>query len=137
METVREFYYFGDRVNAGGECEATLTARTRYGWVKSRECGEFLYGMRCHLNVKWAIYKSCEASYTISNSSMVPVGEMEILCRMERSMVKAMCGVQLIERKGSTDLMFMLGLSETLDQFAIANSVEERGWSCLENGIRF
>ena len=43
----------------------------------------------------------------------------------------------------SADLMFMLGLSKTIDQLAIANSVhwygrvEERGWSCLEKSIRF
>ena len=30
-------------------------------------------------------------------------------------MVKAMCGVQLNDRKRSTDGMFMLGLNETID----------------------
>ena len=58
-------------------------------------------------------------------------------------MVRAMCGVQLNNRKRSTELMFMLALSETVNQLAIANSVrawicvEERGWSCFEKGIRF
>ena len=33
-----------------------------------------------------------------------------------------MYGVQLKDRKGSTDLMFMLGLKETIDQLAMANS---------------
>ena len=37
-------------------------------------------------------------------------------------MVIAMCGVQLKNRKRSTDLLFMLGLSETVDQLAMANS---------------
>ena len=36
-------------------------------------------------------------------------------------MVRAMCGVQLKDRKRSMD--FMLGLNETIDQLAIANSV--------------
>ena len=49
--------------------------------------------------------------------------EMGIKRRTERSMVSAMCGVQLKDRKRSTDLMFMLGLKETTDQLAIANSV--------------
>ena len=31
VETVRELTYPGDRVNAGGGCEAALTARTRCG----------------------------------------------------------------------------------------------------------
>ena len=38
-------------------------------------------------------------------------------------MVRAMCGVQLNDRKRSTDLMFILGLNETIDQLAMANSV--------------
>ena len=49
--------------------------------------------------------------------------EMGILRRTERSMVRAMCGVQLIDRKRSTDLMFMLGLKETIDQLSMTNSV--------------
>ena len=37
------------------------------------------------------------------------------------------CGVQLEDRKGSTDLMFMLGFSETIDQLAMTNSVRWYG----------
>ena len=55
LKTVREFTYLGDRVSAGERCE---TARTRCGLVKLMECGEFLYGRRFHLKLKWAIYKS-------------------------------------------------------------------------------
>ena len=33
METVRELTYLSDRVSAGGGCEATVTAWTRFGWV--------------------------------------------------------------------------------------------------------
>ena len=46
VETVRKFTYLGDRVFAGGGCEAAVTARTRCGWVKLRECGELQYGRR-------------------------------------------------------------------------------------------
>ena len=49
-------------------------------------------------------------------------------------MVRAMCGVQLKDRKRCTGLMFMLGLNKTMDQLDMANSVH---WYCLENGIRF
>ena len=44
METVREFTYLGDRVSAGGGCIVAVTARTRCGWVKFRECVELLHG---------------------------------------------------------------------------------------------
>ena len=48
---------------------------------------------------------------------------MGILGRAERSMVRAMCRVQLKDIKKSADFMFMLGLSETIDQLVMANSV--------------
>ena len=52
---------------------------------------------------------------------------MEILHRTERSMMRAMCGVQFKDRKRSMDLMFMLCLKETIDQLALANSVRWYG----------
>ena len=45
------------------------------------------------------------------------------ILRTEKSMVRAMCGVQLRDRKRSMHLMFVLGLMETMDQMAMANSV--------------
>ena len=38
-----------------------------------------------------------------------------------------MCRVHLKDRKGSTDFLFMLGLNETIDQLAMANSVRWYG----------
>ena len=58
VETVREFTYVGDRVSAGGGCEAAVTVRTRCGWAKFRECGELLYDRRFHQKLKWAVYMS-------------------------------------------------------------------------------
>ena len=48
METVRGYTYLGDRVSA----------RTRYGWVRLRDCDEMVYGMRFCMKLKWAVYKS-------------------------------------------------------------------------------
>ena len=42
-------------------------------------------------------------------------------------MVRAFCGLQLKDRKRSTDLMFLLGLKETMDQLAMANRVHWYG----------
>ena len=58
METVREFTYLGDRVSAGGGCEAAVTARTRCWWVKPRECSELLHGRRYPLKLKGTVYNS-------------------------------------------------------------------------------
>ena len=56
VKIVMEFIYRGDRVSAGGGCEAAVTARTRYGWVKLRECGELHYFRRFPLKMKGALY---------------------------------------------------------------------------------
>ena len=58
VEPVHEFTYLGDRVNASGGCEVAVTARTRCGWVKLRECDELLYGRRFPLKLKEAVYRS-------------------------------------------------------------------------------
>ena len=53
---------------------------------------------------------------------MPKVSEMGVLQKTKRSMVRAMCGVQLKDRKRSAYLMFMFGLSKTVDQLAMENS---------------
>ena len=109
------------RVSVGGGCEAAATARTRCGWVTLRECGELLYG-RLSLKLKWAVYKSNVRPAILFGSEawFLKESEMGKLQRTERSMVRALCGVQLKDRKRSMDFMFMLGLNETIDQLAMA-----------------
>ena len=58
VETVRKVTYFGDRVSAGGGCESAVTARTRCGWVKFRECDELLYGRRFPLRMSGSVFES-------------------------------------------------------------------------------
>ena len=58
VETLREFTYRGDRASASGGYETAVTARTRCGVVKFRECGELLYGRGFPLKLKWAVYRS-------------------------------------------------------------------------------
>ena len=58
VEAVQEFAYLGDRVSAGGCCEAAVTVSTRCEWVKFRECSELLYGMKFPLMLNGAVYRS-------------------------------------------------------------------------------
>ena len=48
---------------------------------------------------------------------------MAILRRTEKTMVRAMCGAKLMEKKRTEDLMELLGLKETDVQMAKANGV--------------
>ena len=52
--------------------------------------------------------------------------EMIILRSTERSMVRAVCGVHLKDRR-SKNFMLVLDLIETIDQLAMANSVHLNG----------
>ena len=62
--TVKGFCYLGNRLNASGGCEVTVTARTRLGWKKFRECGEILFGKRFFLQMKGKTYRRYVRSAT-------------------------------------------------------------------------
>ena len=107
METVRGLCYLGDRVNAGGGCEAAVTARARIGWVKFRECGDLLNSKRFSLKLKGMVYRSCVRSAMLYgiDTWCLRENEMAILRRTERAMVRVMCGAKLMEKKRTEDLM--------------------------------
>ena len=106
-----------------------MTARTRCRWVKIRECGELLYGRRFPINLNRPVNKSYVRPAILYGSEVWGLKESEIgiLRRTERSMVRAMCGVQLKDEKMSKDFVLLLGMDETIDQLAMANSVRWYG----------
>ena len=125
VEIVQEFTYLGDMVSAGGGCEAAVPARTRCGLIFLK-CGVLLYLRRFPLWLKGAVYESYiwPAKLYGSEAWCLMESEMGILQRVEKSMVTAMCGIQLKHRIGSMDLMFMLGLKiRSIDQLSLAKSV--------------
>ena len=125
VKMVDGFCYLGDRLNASGGSEAAVTARTRYGWLKFKECGELLLGRKMSLKLKGKVYRSCVRSAMLYGSETwcLRENEMAILRRTERAMVRAMCGVKLMDKKNTEELMCMLGIEETLDRLARANGV--------------
>ena len=92
VETLRDFTYPGDRVSAGGGCEAAVTARARCGWVKFWKRCELLYGSRFPLKLKGAVCKSYVRPAILCGSEVryLKEREMKILQTTERSMVRAM-----------------------------------------------
>ena len=52
---------------------------------------------------------------------------MEILRRTEKAMMRAMCGVKIIEKRRSQELMSLLGIKDTLDGLARASGVRWYG----------
>ena len=129
VETVKVFCYLGDRLNASDGCDTAVTSRIRIGWMKFRECGELLRARRFSLKMKGLVYQSCVRSAMLYGSETwcLRESEMAILRRTERAMVRSMCGVKLVDRKNTEELMEMLGLKKTLDGMAKANEVRWYG----------
>ena len=68
VETVNEFCYLGDRLNASGDCEVAVTARVRIGWVRFRKCGELLLKNEFPLRIKGKVYCCCVRSAILYGS---------------------------------------------------------------------
>ena len=129
VDFVKSFCYLADRLNASGGSEAAVTARTRIGWIKSRECGELPYGRKFSLKIKGRIYQSCVRSAMLSGSETWCPREnkMAILRKTEKAMMRAMCGVKMFDKRRSQELMSLLGLTDTLDGLAWASGVRWYG----------
>ena len=74
VDFVKSFCYLGDRLNASGGSEAAVTARTRIGWIKFRECGELLYGRKFSLKMK-DLSELCKISNAVWEQDVVSKGE--------------------------------------------------------------
>ena len=73
----------GDRLNAGAESEAALTAGTRNGWIKLEECGELFNGRKLSLKMKRLIYRSCARSAMLYRSETWSLREDEMAIMKE------------------------------------------------------
>ena len=106
-----------------------MTARVRAGWMKFRECEQLLSGKRFPLRLKGMVYRMCVRPAMLYGSETwcLNENEMSILRRTERAMMRAMCGVKLMDRKKSDELMEMLGLEGRVEQLAKANGVRWYG----------
>ena len=69
------------------------------------------------MSLKGLVYWSCARLVMLYGSeTCLRENEMAILGRMERTMVRAMCGAKLMKKKRTEDLTEMLGLKETAVQ---------------------
>ena len=59
IEMVESFVYLGDKLNAGGGCLSTVTARVRVGWMKFRELSAVLCGGRWSVKMKGKVHNTC------------------------------------------------------------------------------
>ena len=79
--------------------------------------------------MKRTIYKTCVRSAMLygSEAQCLREKEMAILRRTERAMIRAMCGVKLLDQRNNEELEDMLGIKESLDRMAKASSMRWYG----------
>ena len=65
---MQSFCYLRNRLNASGESEASVTAKTRTGSIKFRIREELLYWRKFSLKMKGRIYQSCVRSAMLYGS---------------------------------------------------------------------
>jgi len=116
---------------ATGDCEAAVTARTRIDWIKFREYREILHGKRYSLKLKGKIYQNSVRSPMLYGSETWCLGEKEVVNseKDRESHGRAMCGMKLMDRKNTDELIDMLRINETLDRMAIASGVRWFGYA--------
>ena len=125
VETVREFTHVGDWVNLGGGCEAAMSTKIRCGWVNVVDCGKLLYGKRFPLSIKGTVYNSYVGPAMLYGNEAWYQKEIEMsILWTGRSILRAMNGIQLKDMKRVNNFILVLGLSETVDQTAMAKSVD-------------
>ena len=68
-----------------------MTASTRIGWIKSRECGRLLNRRKLILKIKEQMYRSCEKSAKLYGSEAwcrcLGENEIAILRRTEKAII--------------------------------------------------
>ena len=98
VETAERFCYFGNALNASGDSEMLVVARTRIG-LGFQECGEVLYRRRFSIWMKRKVYQICVKSAILfgSETRCLREKEMELLRRTEGAMIRAMWVVKLID----------------------------------------
>ena len=111
VDYVKSFCNLGDRLNVSGRSEAAATARTRIKWIKFRKCGALFHGRKFLLKMKGKIYQICVRPAMLYQSKKwrLRENELAILRRNEKAMMRAICGVKLIEKRRSQELMSLLG----------------------------
>ena len=135
VDLVKSFYYLGDRLKASGGSEAAVTARMRIEWIKFRECEKLLYGKKISLKMKGRIYQSCVKSAMLNGSDTWCLRENEkAILTSEKAMMRAMCGVNMIEKTRSQELISLLGLKDTMNGLARASGVRWHGHVLKDNG---
>ena len=97
--------------------EEAARPRVRCAWAKFKELSPILTARGASYRIKGKIYKACVQSVLTYGTETWAMKEanLQSLERMERMMMRWMCGVSLKDRKHSVDLYSLLGVESVAE----------------------
>ena len=107
LEEVEKFCYLGDKISCNGGASEVVSVRISSAWEKFRELSGVLVGKQgLSLKQRRKIYQCCarRALLCCCETWELTVADEVRLHRVERRMIRMMCGVRLVDRV-STDAL--------------------------------
>ena len=117
LERVGKFCYLGDVLNGNGGSISSTVARIRCAWVKFRELCGFLTKKDVTMKLKGKVYTACVRSVMTYGSETwaMTAEQMMRLVRVERRMLRWMCGVSLKDKVSTVELQERMGVEAISD----------------------
>ena len=112
---VNNFFYLRDNMNGGGGSELADTRRIGLGWKAFNSMSSMLCGKKHTWNIKEKIYRTCLKPVMTYGPETWVVRPLEesMLGRVEKLMLRMICGVRLADSVNTKKLMVRLGLDNT------------------------
>ena len=114
LDVESEFCYLGDMLSAGGGCMQAISARCSVAWGKFRRLLPILTTKHLSPLTRGRVYNTCVRSAMLHGSeTWAPkVAETRRLQRTDRAMIRWICGVRLMDKIPSGELLSRLGLED-------------------------
>lgn len=114
LDIVDSFCYLGDTLDAGGGCEASITARVRAAWGKFRQLLPLLTSRGLSQTTRGKIYNTYIRPVLLyASESWAPtVSNIAKLQRNDRSMTRWICNIKLSDNISSSSILEKLGIAD-------------------------
>ena len=114
LDVESEFCYIGDVLSAGGGCTQAIIARSRTAWGKFSKLRPILTSSHLSPQFRGRMYNSVvRSAFLHGGETWAPTEtDLQRLERVDKAMIRWICGVKLKDKTPTADLLAKLGLEE-------------------------